>query len=588
MRYLRIILIPVLQGAFAVALMSEYPSMIYFIILFAIKELYMALMGLYLIKKDKGENGAKCHGKLWTAVINFGCFALLAFTDMSYFYSYILIALMMAVMIFSLIMNVRFHISVLRDKELRKIKKRYVLIFMLFLIAYILIGGTVPYINNPELDGKYAEDFSAEDYYGDAVGADRAAIITDNGQALEERIRLIEQAEDRIVLSTFSFCADTSGKQMLAALKAAAERGVRIQILVDGFNSWLNMEGNPYFISLAVYDNVEIKLYNKLNPLVPWKAMSRMHDKYIIADEQLYITGGRNTFDYFLGDQKGYKNYDMDVLVYNTGSDESSVYEVLEYLEQVWEMDCCKLWHDNNILDRIQPSVKKAAGELDEIYALMKEEHAEWFQEIDYSDITVETDKISLLSGTANIYAKEPRVFYGLCRLMENAEENIIIHTPYIMCDELMYEALTDVCSADADVVLMTNSAENNGNPFGSVDYVLHKKEILDIGMQVLEYDGKCSYHGKCIAIDDDISIVGSFNMDMKSTYQSTETMMVIDSEELNEQLRNVMEEYHKDASEAVYDENEIDSLFSDDVSLKKRIERGIIKIIDPFLRFLM
>ena len=53
---------------------------------------------------------------------------------------------------------------------------------------------------------------------------------------------------------------------------------------------------------LSSHENVEIKLYNKANPLKPWKMMGRMHDKYLIADGKRYILGGRNTYNYFLGD----------------------------------------------------------------------------------------------------------------------------------------------------------------------------------------------------------------------------------------------------------------------------------------------
>ena len=52
-----------------------------------------------------------------------------------------------------------------------------------------------------------------------------------------------------------------------------------------------------------------------INPLKPWKMMGRMHDKYLIADGKRYILGGRNTYNYFLGDFPGHKNYDRDVLV---------------------------------------------------------------------------------------------------------------------------------------------------------------------------------------------------------------------------------------------------------------------------------
>lgn len=467
-------------------------------------------------------------------------------------------------------------------------KTRYILVLVLFLLCYILIGGTLPYRKNPEVSEEYKQNFSVKDYYGTEEGTDRAKIIIDNGEALKERIRLIDQAQDRIVLSTFSFAADTSGKQMLAALLEAADRGVQIQILADGFNSWINMEGKPYFINLAKHENVEIKIYNKANLFLPWKGMSRLHDKCIVADERVYLVGGRNTFDYFLGDQDCYKNYDTDVLVYNTGGKESSVYEVLEYFDRLWELECCKSWHDKNVLDNCQPSVRRADQELRQIYATMKKEHPDWFEMMDYETVTVATKKISLLSGQTGLYAKEPQVFYGLCALMKEAEDNITIHTPYVIFNQDMYEMIQKVCDGDADVYLMTNSAANNGNPFGSVDYLLHKEEILATGLRVSEYEGERSYHSKCIAIDDHISVIGSFNMDIKSAYQDTETMLVIDSEELNSQLRAAMEYYQKSAEPAVLKNGEMEKLFAREVPIAIRLQRWIIKILDPYLRFLL
>ena len=70
-----------------------------------------------------------------------------------------------------------------------------------------------------------------------------------------------------------------------------------------------------FLLGLLTAISPEIKLYNKANPLKPWKMMGRMHDKYLIADGKRYILGGRNTYNYFLGDFPGHKNYDRDVLV---------------------------------------------------------------------------------------------------------------------------------------------------------------------------------------------------------------------------------------------------------------------------------
>ena len=63
-----------------------------------------------------------------------------------------------------------------------------------------------------------------------------------------ERIRLIAGAKERIILSTFDFRADDGGLDILAAPLDAADRGVQVEVFADGFNSWVNMEGNPYFM----------------------------------------------------------------------------------------------------------------------------------------------------------------------------------------------------------------------------------------------------------------------------------------------------------------------------------------------------
>ena len=84
------------------------------------------------------------------------------------------------------------------------------------------------------------------------------------------------------------------------------------------------MRGNAYFEALAAMPEATVKIYNKVNPLKSYKSMGRLHDKYIVIDRQNYILGGRNTFNYFLGDNEGHKNYDRDVLVYCAKTDENS------------------------------------------------------------------------------------------------------------------------------------------------------------------------------------------------------------------------------------------------------------------------
>lgn len=121
---------------------------------------------------------------------------------------------------------------------------------------------------------------------------------------------------------------------------------------------------------------------------------------------------------------------------------------------------------------------------------------------------------------------------------MKQAKKEVIWHTPYIINNDYMYGEIAKIAKEVPEFTVMTNSVKNNGNPFGSVDYALHKDEVLKMGAKVLEYHGGVSYHGKSAVIDDRLAIVGSFNMDMKSAYQDTELMLVIDSRPLCEILK--------------------------------------------------
>lgn len=466
---------------------------------------------------------------------------------------------------------------------MKKLLKILLTIFLLFLL-YILIGIFVSYKRQPDISREYQAGFHAKDCYSDTVSNDRACIIEDNTEALRLRLGMIGQAKERVILSTFEFRADESGKDILAALFDAAKRGVDIKILADGAAAILQMDGNEYFSALAAMENVEIKIYNRINLFMPWKSMGRLHDKYVIVDRKLYILGGRNTYDYFLGDN-GYKNYDRDVLVYCTkpNDEESSMRQLETYFLSVWKSDVCT--------DLKTGNAKKAADaqkELEERYAQIKKKYT-IAKEEDYEKMTYEANKITLLSNPVHVYSKEPTLFYSLTEIMKASKGDISIHTPYIICNDWMYEALEAVCAKNPHTSLMTNSAANNGNPFGASDYLLHKDRLADTGLTIYEYEGGVSYHGKSISIGDRLSAVGSFNMDMRSVYLDTELMLVIDSKAVNKQLRENMRIYESASAKLLDKENyEIPKTVKrQKMSDAKKRRLGILKFLN-WLRFLM
>ncbi len=365
----------------------------------------------------------------------------------------------------------------------------------------------------------------------------------------------------------------------MGALLDAADRGVHVRILVDGLESWIDMEGNSYFYGLSSHKNVEIKLYNKANPLKPWKMMGRMHDKYLIADGKTYILGGRNTYNYFLGNFPGHKNYDRDVLVVcDNPQNENSVRQLQDYFEMVWEQKDSRYFHNNKKLaDR--KSVKKAVLEMQEGYQKYFADHKEKISDTDYTDETFETKKITLLSNPTHTGAKEPIVWYQLGELMKNAKNRVKIHTPYIICNDMMYNTWKDVERNVPEFSVMTNSVANNGNPFGSADYEKNRDRIADTGIDIWEYEGGYSYHGKSILIDDDIAVIGSFNMDMRSTYLDTELMLVIRSKEVNKQLEEGMMKYERVSRQALKDGTYYDPYHVEPIELTPKRQRNVFLV---------
>lgn len=104
------------QGTLILAVSFRYPLMYALVILFLLKEGYMLLMGIYLKKKKHVWNGAQWYGKICTAVLDIGLFALLLFWNIPLWAAKLIMAVMAAFMVFSQIKYVQFHVRIIRGK----------------------------------------------------------------------------------------------------------------------------------------------------------------------------------------------------------------------------------------------------------------------------------------------------------------------------------------------------------------------------------------------------------------------------------------------------------------------------------------
>ncbi len=149
------------------------------------------------------------------------------------------------------------------------------------------------------------------------------------------------------------------------------------------------MLGDPYFQALASTENIEVKVYNPVNLLKPWTMQARLHDKYVITDSSMYLLGGRNTTNLFLGDYGKHQNIDKEIFIYAKEGESASLKQLKAYFERVWELSDSKEYRCKKKTDRVQNSLK----ELEERYPKLEALYPDILKTWDWEERTVETAK---------------------------------------------------------------------------------------------------------------------------------------------------------------------------------------------------
>lgn len=458
----------------------------------------------------------------------------------------------------------------------KKCKKRAkVTIFaLLFVIIYLLTTLVIPPAFHPKAGAVELPQ---------AATGERVACVESNMDALIWRIRLIEAAREEIILSTFGFGTGDSARDLTATLLAAAERGVQIRLLLDGYNGAGALKESAELQALSAHPNVQLRLYNKLNLLTLWDVNYRMHDKYLIVDREMYLLGGRNTNDLFLGNYSANPNIDRDILVVGS-SMAGSAGQLVDYFHRVWNLkDCSDESYSSSARTKLTQSMMKVH------YADMKWRFPEAFGFENWEDATIPAQGICLLTGEIEPENKAPTLWKKLVLSMSQGRD-VLIQTPYIICGEEMYDDLSSLVSGGTKVTVLTNSPETGANPFGCTDLINQRSNILDTGAELLEYAGAHSLHAKTLLIDDNISIVGSFNLDMRSAYLDTETMLLIDCPELNAQLRGQMDDLAQQSLRRTADGQQIpgNDYRRGELSFWESIGYFFLRIIEGLFRHLL
>lgn len=519
-----------------------------------------------------------------------------------------------------------------KKKRTRKIIARVMLVFLL----YVVLGALVPFMYQPKVKKEYRQQSNTSRFYNEnATSVDRAAIVETSKEALDIRMTMFEEAKKRIVLSTFDIRLGESCTDIFSSLLEAADRGVQVQILVDGLYGGIHMKMEPIFYLAGTHENIEIKFYNIPNILLPWTINGRMHDKYILIDDKLLLLGGRNTFDYFLGNYTD-KNlsYDREVFIYNTASSErtermeasqnnsssidnvrieeanmtketntaeeknkateseSVIEEVYAYFDTIWNSKDCKTVYKDTPFWIDKKTLETERDRLEQHYENMKIKTPNVFDKsMDYHEYTVAICKASFINNPIHILAKQPYVWYEITELAKESKERVYLHTPYAVFSKAMYQDITKLIKEEnKNITMQVNSTAVGDNVMASSDYTLSRKKLLKTGIKLYEFQGDYSSHGKSALFDSDLSLIGSYNVDMRSTYVDTEVAIVIHGEEFNQLLEEKIMDMEAQSLEVDADGNYIEKIGVEKVELPfgKKILFSITSILFQLIRYLI
>ena len=385
--------------------------------------------------------------------------------------------------------------------------------------------------------------------------------INDGIDALAARLLLAERAEVTLDAQYYLIKNDLVGRVFINSLLRAADRGVRVRLLLDDIFT------GGYDAAMAGLDshpNFEIRIFNPfarrsarfMDGITSFSRINRrMHNKSFTVDNQVTIIGGRNIADEYFGAREDAKFGDMDVLGIGP-----VVNEVSDMFDTYWNHEraaplaaFAKMPDDPAAeLERIRvafgDTIKEAANS---VYA-----EAVTDKVLEY--IETGTDKLYWAPYTLAVdspdksikskAAEAASITTPLRDSLLSAKTEAIIISPYFVPRKAGIEAISELQASGVDVTVITNSLAANNQSSVHGGYAPSRKPLLKAGVKIYEVrpdadvsgseltaasGAKATLHTKAFIVDRREAFIGSFNFDPRSANINTELGVIIRSPEL-------------------------------------------------------
>ncbi len=386
--------------------------------------------------------------------------------------------------------------------------------------------------------------------------------LPDGRDAFAARVRLARAAERSLDVQYYIWQDDMSGTLLFEELHRAAERGVRVRLLLDD-NGTTGLDA--VLAALAAHPNIQVRLFNPfmhrqwrlLGYLTDFARLNRrMHNKSFTADNQVTIVGGRNVGDEYFGAGQEALFIDLDVLAIGP-----VVNKVSQDFDRYWASD------SSYPADRILPDVDPAFISRQATAASLIERDPaafEYMQALGQAPFVQEllAGRLKFQWAAARMVSDDPAK--GLGRAADHAllphrlretlgapTQELLLVSPYFVPTAAGVEEFASLAGQGVDVKVLTNSFEATDVAVVHAGYAKWRKPLLEAGVTLFELKGAdagpaakdfglagssaSSLHAKTFSVDRSRVFIGSYNFDPRSARLNTEMGFVIDSPALSQ-----------------------------------------------------
>jgi len=400
-------------------------------------------------------------------------------------------------------------------------------------------------------------------------------LLDSNEDGLQWRLTLIDLARHSIDVQYYLWYGDDAGRILAKRLLDAADRGVKVRMLVDDLNTLFSDAGSIAMRDriaalMDAHPNLELRLFN------PWsnreiagrigegmsdmhRVNQRMHNKSIIVDNRATIIGGRNIGDEYMGLHAAFNFHDLDVLgIGPVARQASAVFDA--YWNSDWVMPVSALKISTSP-DEQAEALTKLVERITEAQSLTRFS----IQPQSWSD-ELEALQDTLHIGTSQVYSDLPTadtiehvMLEQIHSMLGAAQQELLIVNAYIIPAERGIAALRKLKNRGVKMKILTNSLASHDVPAVNSHYKQWRKPILEAGAELYEIRHDAAIqsqvsdtlptqskfmglHSKTMVVDRERVYIGSMNFDPRSAQINTEMGVFVESLGLAEALARLIE----------------------------------------------